>query len=302
MNDSFIFYPPKKFGTIFHLVSIAVLIIAVAVSLFRIAYAEVGPTFLSYLVPILLAIPVVPLLAFRLNSLQNAVYKMERDSIRLQWGLRVEVIPTATILWVQPADHLTEPIRYPWIRWPGSVLGTRQLGGKTPIEFLASTSRDLVLVATFERVFAISPADPDAFLNSYQRMTELGSLIPPAAQSVRPTTIFAGVWRTPPSRYLLSASILLGLALIFWTSLVAPTRNAISLGFSPTGEPRDPIPGVRLMLIPLLNTMFWVFNFFVGLLLSRSEKNRPLAYLLWGNNVFVAGLFLIATYFILRFG
>jgi hypothetical protein len=300
VKDTFIFNPPRKTGTIFHLVAIAILTIAVAVSLFRIAYAEVGSTFLTHLIPILLAIPIVPLLVYRLNALQNAVYRMERDSIRLQWGLRVEVIPTTTILWVQASNTLAEPIRYPWIRWPGSVLGTRHLGGKTPIEFMASTTKDLVLVATYERVFAISPADPDTFIHSYQRLTELGSLIPPAAQSVRPTTILTGIWQTPSSRYLISASLLLGLGLIVWSSLAAPSKNLVSLGFLPTGEPREPIPGVRLMLLPLLNTMFWVFNFFTGLILSRSKSRRPLAYLLWGNSVFIAGLFLVAVYFILR--
>ncbi len=300
VNDTDIFHPPKKSGTIFHIASIAILIIGVAISLYRIAYAEVGPTFLFYLIPILLAIPIVPLLIYRLNALQNAVYKMERDSIHLQWGFRVEVIPTATILWVQSATDLAEPVHLPWFRWPGSVLGIRHLGGKIPIEFMASTSNNLVLLATYERVFAISPSEPDAFIHSYKRLTELGSLSLPEAQSVHPTTFFAGVWRTGSSRNLLIINTLLGLILIFWSVLAAPAKYAISLGFTASGEPRELIPGARLLLIPILNTMFWVFNFFAGLVLFRNEIHRPLAYLLWGNNVFIATLFLIAMFFILR--
>jgi hypothetical protein len=300
VSDTYTFYPPRRAGTIFHLSSIGVLLVGVGISLYRIAYGEVGSTFLIYLLPIIFAIPVVPLLFYRLSYLQNAVYTIERDRIRLQWGLRVEVIPTNTILWVQSASDLTEPIRYPWIRWPGSVLGTRRLGGDTPIEFMASQSRDLVLVATYERVFAISPTDPDTFLNSYQRMTELGSLVSHQPRSVRSTTLFAGIWQTPAVRNLLIISILFSLALIVWTGLAVPTKSMVSLGFTPTGEPRSPIPGLRMMLLPLLNTIFWVFNFFAGLLLSRQDERLPLAYLLWGSSALVSGLFLVATYFILK--
>jgi hypothetical protein len=195
---------------------------------------------------------------------------------------------------------LTETLRYPWIRWPGSVLGTRRLGGETPVEFLASKSQDLILVATYERVFAISPSDPRAFLNAYQRLTELGSLIPPKPQSVHPTSLLTSAWKIPSIRYLILIGFIFSFALIVLTSLAAPTRTEISLGFTPSGEPRDPIPGIRLMLLPILNTIFWVFNFFAGLLLFRREEQRPLAYLLWGNSVIIAGLFLFAAYIILR--
>jgi len=300
VSDTFTFYPPRRVGTIFHLASIGVLLIGVGLSLYRIAYGEVGSTFLFYLLPIIFAIPIVPLLFYRLSYLQNAVYMIERDRIRLQWGLRVEIIPTNTILWVQSASDLTEPIQYPWIRWPGSVLGTRQLGGDTPIEFMASQSRDLILVATYERVFAISPTNPTTFLNSYQRMTELGSLVSHQPRSVHPTTFFAGIWRTPAVRNLLIISTLFSLALIIWTGLAAPTKTSVSLGFTPTGEPRNPLPGLRMMILPLLNTIFWVFNFFIGLLLSRQEEHLPLAYLLWGSSALVSGLFLVATFFILK--
>jgi len=300
VDETYTFQPPKKNGIIFHVTVITVLLLFAGNSLYRIAYAEVGPTLLFYLSPILVSIPIVPLLAYRLNALRNATYKMERDSFHLLWGFRMEIIPTATILWVQSASNMTEPVHLPWFRWPGSIRGTRHLGGKTPIEFMASTSKDLVLIATYEKVFAISPSDPKEFIRTYRRLTELGSLTLPKAQSIHPTTFFAGIWNTRSSRNLLITSIILGIILVVWTGLAAPTRYTISLGFTSIGEPREPIPSVRLMLIPILYALFWVFNFFAGLILSRNETRRPFAYLLWGNNIFVATLFLVATFFILR--
>lgn len=300
MTETYTFHPPTRAGTIFHLFCIAVLIAGGGFGLYRIAYTDVGTAFSIYILPILLAIPLVPFLIYRLNNLHNAVYGLERDSIRLQWGLRVEVIPTNTILWAQSASDLTEKIRYPLVCWPGSVLGTRRLDGGTSLEFMASTKRDLILVTTYERTFGISPSDPKAFLQSYQRMTEMGSLMLSQSQSVHPTFLLARAWQTPSARYLVAVSILLSLILVTWVSLVAPEIPVVSLGFLPTGVPRNPIPGIRLMLLPVLNTIFLVFNFFVGLFLFRWEERRPLAYLFWGNSVLVAGLFLMAVYFILR--
>ncbi|MCJ7700130.1 MAG: PH domain-containing protein [Anaerolineales bacterium] len=300
MNQTYSFYPPSQAGIIFHLVCILALLVGGGIGLYRIAYVDVGPAFALYLLPIILAIPLVPFLIYRLSNLRNAAYILERDSIRFQWGLRVEVIPTNTILWAQRASDLTEKIRYPWLRWPGSVLGSRGLGGGTTVEFIASRSRDLILVATYERVYAISPSDPQAFLQAYQRLTELGSLISSQPQSVRPAFLLARVWGSPAVRTLLSISIFLNLALVVWVSLTAPTRAEVSLGFLPSGEPREAIPGVRLMLLPVLNTLFWVFNFFAGLVLFRRDDQRPLAFLLWGNSILAAGLFLLAVLFILR--
>lgn len=302
MDETFTFQPPVGAGIIFHLAGILVLLVSGGIGLYRMAYVAVGPAFTLYLILIILAILLVPFLIYRLIILLNAVYQLGRDSIRLQWGLRVEVIPTNTILWIQPAVDLTEKVRYPWFRWPGSVFGKRRLGGGTMVEYMASRTRDLILVATYERVFGISPADPGEFLRVYQRLTEMGSLVSPLAQSVRPTFLLARIWGTPKARYLILTSFLLSLALVAWVSLVAPTRGEVSLGFQPSGVPRERIPGIRLMLLPVLNTMIWVFNFIFGVFLFRRDDLRLLGYLLWGNSVFVTGLFLIAVYFILHIG
>ncbi len=302
VDDVYTFRPPRRAGILFHLITILVLLVASGVGLYRIAYVAVGPAFSLYLAPVVLAIPLVPFLAYRLSVLLNAIYQLGRDQVRLQWGLRVEVIPTNTILWVQPAADLTEKIRYPWFRWPGSVFGTRRMDAGTSLEYMASTRRDLILIATYEKVFGVSPADPGEFLSVYQRLTELGSLLPPHQESVRPTFLLARVWQTPQARALILVGIILNLALVTWVSTAIPTSAPISLGFLPTGEPRDAIPAVRLMLLPLLNTIFWMFDLIAGVFLFRREDQRPLAYLMWLTSVLVSSLFLVAVFFILHLG
>ncbi|MBU1660214.1 MAG: PH domain-containing protein [Chloroflexi bacterium] len=301
MNDAFTFYPPRRGGNIFHLSAIIALTLGGVWGLYETAYAaDIGPVFLSYLFPALLAIPLVPLLVYRLYTLQRSVYILERDNIRLQWGLRVEIIPTNDILWVRPDSDLISSLRLPWLRWPGAVLGMRRVAGGIPVEFLASRGRNLILIATSDRIFAVSPNDPSAFLQAYQRLTELGSLYPPQPQSVQPTFLLARIWKTRPVRYLILTSVLLSLGLLVWVSLVIPALGQISLGFTASGAPRAPILGIQLMLLPVLNTIFLFINLFLGLFFYRQDESQILAYLLWGNSVFVAALFLGAVYFILR--
>ncbi len=300
MSETFKFFPPRRAGVAFHLIAIALFLGAGTWGLFQTAYRGIGQTFVFYLLPVLIALPTVPLLLYRLSNLLNASYVLERDGLHLQWGLRVEVIPTNDLLWARPASDVLETLKLPWLRWPGSVLGTRRLAGGPPVEFLASRSRELILVATYDRVYAISPADPEAFLQAYQHLMELGSLLPPKPQSVRPTFVLNRIWKNPVARLSLLASVILSLALLLWASVAAPSLPEVSLGFTPAGKPREPIPGVRIMLLPIINIIFLVFNFTFGIVLFRWEKRRILAILLWLNNAVVAALFLAGLYFIIR--
>jgi hypothetical protein len=299
VNDTFTFHPPRRLGNIFHAGMIVVLILAALWGLYQAAY-DFGPNFLFHLLPIMLAIFLVPFLVYRWSALQNAVYILERDEIRLQWGLRVEIIPTNNILWIRPSSDLLESIRLPWLRWYGSVVGTRRFTKEISIEFMASQTRNLILIGTYDKVFAVSPSDPKGFLQSYQRLTELGSLIPPRSRSLRPTFILTQIWNSKAARIFLALGIGLSLVLVMWVGYIAPTRGQISLGFTPDGIPREPIDGIRLMLLPLLNTIFFVISFLGGIYFFRNEKHRPVSFLLWGNSIIVAGLFLFAVYNILQ--
>jgi hypothetical protein len=218
----------------------------------------------------------------------------------LRWGLRLEVIPMIDVQWIRPASDLQESLRLPPIRWPGAVLGTRRLsGGRITIEFLAAHSKDLLVVATSKNFYAISPANPSEFLQAYQHFTELGSLLSPVPRSVYPTILVSRVWRDRFARTLIFLGFLFGLGILIWVSLAIPTLEQVSLGFLPEGTPKAPIPSIRLMLLPILNSFIYLVNLFIGLAFFRRDQTRPLAYLLWGTSVVVSILFLVALYFIL---
>jgi hypothetical protein len=299
VDEEFVFYPPKRLGIIFHLVSIALLTIGGAWGLWQAVHSDVGPTFLLYLLPFLIALPLVPFLIYRLNNLENASYTLERDSLWLRWGLRVESLPMIDIQWIRPATDLKASLRLPVIRWPGAVLGVRRLpGGTTDIEFMASQIRDLLVIATSKRLYAISPENPNEFLQSYQHFTELGSLLLPEPRSILPTMLVSRLWSTPPARYLILLGILSSLGVLIWVTLSIPELEQVSLGFSGAGEPRSPIPSIRLMLFPVLNTLIYLVNLFLGMAFFRRMETRPLAYLLWMTSLFISLMFLVVIYLI----
>ena len=301
VSDQYIFYPPNRRGVIFHLTAIVILTLAGAWGLWQAIHTSVGFTFLIYLTPLFLAVLWVPFLSYRLSNLENASYTLDRDSIHIRWGLRVEKIPMTNVQWVRPATDLGGSLRLPRFRMPGAVLGTRNLpGGTTVVEFLASQTQNLLVIATHERLFAISPANPSNFLQAYQHYTEMGALRTPRAESIFPTVLVTRLWKDKPARYMIFVGALLGLILLIWISLIIPSLQQVSLGITPSGDARSPIPSIRLMLLPILNSFAFLTNLFLGIAFFRREENKPLAYVLWFASIIVSILFLVATYFILQ--
>jgi hypothetical protein len=284
------------------------LVAAALWSIWQATQARVGPAFLLYLVPALLALAVVPFLAYRAYAMWRASYILEREGLHINWGLRSEEIPMSTVRWVRLSGEMQGPLPMPFLRWPGAVLGVRRMPDGEEVEFLAAQTHPLVLVATPKRIYAISPHDPGEFLKRYQHFSELGSLAPAPARSVFPSFLLARVWSRSPARYLLLAGLGLSLVLLAWVGLAIPSREAISLGFTPEGVPAEPVPSVRLLLLPVLNLVFYLASALAGMYFFRSESlleanvRLPLAYLLWGSGVLTPLLFLFGVYFILRAG
>jgi len=298
MTDFFVFRPPRKIGTVFHLAALAFTVGIGGLGLMQASRAEAGLAFLLALLPISIAVLLSPLLAYRTYALWRASYILERDGVHLRWGLRAEDIPISSIQWVQPASTIPG-LRLPWPRWPGAVLGERRLPNAIPVEFLAARSDHLIMLATPGRIFALSPADPTAFIHTFQRFSEYGSLAPIPYHSTRPAALLSHYWNNLPARLLWFATLLPSLGLLVWVSLSIPLRSQVALHFTPEGEPGEFVPAVRLMLLPILNTFAVLIDWLVGLFFFRYAESRPLAYLLWSGGVITALLFLGAVAFIL---
>jgi hypothetical protein len=298
--EEFVFRPVRRAGTIFQAAFLAIFIFAGVAGFWLAFQVSIGPAFLLSLLPVLIAFISVPVLAYRFYALQQATYALEREGISLRWGLRIEEIPIANVLWVNLAAELSTQPPPPRLYWPGGVLGHRHLAGIGEVEFLASSTKDLVVIATSGKYYAISPETPETFVLAYQRCIEMGSLFPLPSRSVYPTFILSRVWQSRQARRLLLSGALLSLALLIWVSLAIPSRSQVMFGFRPDGLSGDMAPAARLLLLPILNTFFFLSDLFLGLFFFRREESEPIAYLLWGAGALTPLLFLMAVGFMLQ--
>jgi hypothetical protein len=240
----------------------------------------------------------LPFLVYRLYALTRANYILDRDKLTLLWGLRVEQIPVSDVEWVRPESDLVAPLPRPWLRLPGSILGTRRHPDLGPVEFIASDADNLLIVATARRIYAISPADAATFLQNFQRAIEMGSLTPAPAQSVYPSFVVAQAWESLLARYLWLAGIFVNVGLLLWVSLMTQSLGPVPFGFLPSGEPAAAVPAVRLIALPLGSIFFFVIGWLTGLAFYRRPEGRPVAIVVWAGGLASSVLFLLAVMFL----
>ena len=300
MSEEFVFRPPRRIGLALHAAAVLVLGVGAASGVYVASQIGAGLTFLLLLVPALVALILAPPLLYRLIALQRATYVLRRDGILLSWGLRREEIPMDQVQWVGPPEALGSPVPFALGGWPGAVLSVRSLADGRALEYLASQRHGLVLIATPRRVFAISPLDPAGFQRTYQRLAEFGTLAPIPARSVFPAVLISRSWADRPARVLLLVSTLLSTALVVWTAWLAQAYPELPLRLAPDGSAADIVPGVRILLLPVINTFFYMLDLLLGLVFYRRAETQPLSYLMWGASSLTALIFLAAVGFLLR--
>jgi hypothetical protein len=292
------FPPARQRGLALH-TFLALLMAAISLGSFWLAFqTQVGLSFTVYVLLFFFTAIPTPMAAYRAYALVRANYFLSRDNLRLVWGLRVEDIPVNDVEWVRPAAGLKPPLGLPWFRLPGAILGVKRHPEIGKVEFLAAEADTLLLVATAKRVYAISPANPAAFVNAFQKAIEMGSLSAGEAVSQYPTFVVTHAWENLFIRYLWLASAFMNIGLLVWVTMLAPDLRRIPLGFTPTGAPQDPVPGAQLILLPLLSVSLFVVSWLLGLFFYRRADQRALAVALWTSNTVTSLFFLIGVYFL----
>jgi hypothetical protein len=292
-----LFPPSKRTGLLVHGLLIITLATLCTWGFWRLSEAGPGPMFVIYLLFGLTTFAPIPLLGYRAYALYRAQYRLDRDGLELRWGLRDELIPLADIEWVRSVRDLTHPMTMPPVRMPGAILGLRRHRDLGVVEFLASNSRNLLLVATPRRVYAISPAEPVDFVETFARAVELGSLKAANPKSMYPSFVFAQAWESGLARYLWLATLFLNVGLAAWVSLLIPSSSRFALGFRPD-RTSDVVPALQLVILPLISAFLSLVGWVAGLFFYRWRKWRVLSLLIWASGTLSSVLFLIAILFI----
>lgn len=300
MLETASFPPPRQRGLVSHVLLMVLLTGVFFFSLWRLFQTGVGPQFSIYALVAVLGFVPLPFLGYRAYALMRSDYLLNRNTLRIIWGLRVEDVPISDVEWLRAPGHLNEPLRLPRLRLPGAILGRRVTPALGEVEFVASETGKLLLVATARRVFAISPDDPARFATSLQHAIEMGSLAPGTGKSQYPSFLLGEVWNLRAARYLLLAGILLNVVLFAWVTALIPRIEVVPLGFSALLEPLGPVPAAQLLLLPFLSMLFFVTGTLAGFFFYRRPAERPLAFILWGTGAVAALLFTVAVMILLR--
>lgn len=283
------FHPPRQQGLILQGGAILILSAVGGYFFYHAVQDNSGLDFILHMLIALVVLTPLPLLAYRFYALLTAVYVFRRDGLMIRWGLRREDIPLRNIEWIRPAGELGFRLSLPWLRWPGAILGSRQVQELGQVEFMASDLSYMLLVATPEKVFAISPMDINEFAAVFRQVNELGSLRRLEAQSVYPNVFLGQVWEDRLARSLILAGLGVGLVLIAVVAFAVPGLDTITWTTADTVAPSE-----RLLLLPILCGIIWVVNFFSGLFIyRRGDDMRIAAYLLWGSTCLTGLLLLI---------
>ena len=292
-----LFPPSKRRGLVLHGLILVILLAISAWAFYNLTTQALGLNFAVYLLVGIVTFAPVPVLGYRAWALFRAQYVLNRDSLELRWGLRDEAIPLMDIEWVRPVGDLAHPLSAPTGILPGAILGLRRHRDLGIVEFLASEKREMLLVATPRRVYAISPADPTQFTQTFARAVELGSLGSAHAKSVYPSFVLAEAWKSGLVRYFWLAALFLNVGLIVWISLLIPSMSQVTFAFGPDRS-ASAVPAAQLVILPLLSVFLALAGWIAGLYFFRWQETRVLARIMWASSALSSLVFLIAVLFI----
>lgn len=292
------FLPPRQRGLVVHVTLIALLSLTAGICFWLVFQTPVGPSFAFYAVAFLLTVLPLPVLVYRLYALNRAHYRLDRNALRLTWGLRVEEIPVSLIEWIRPAQGLVTPLQLPLFRLPGGVLGITHHPDIGEVEFLASEADNLLLVATPHRVYAISPEDAAAFTAIFQRIIEMGSLTSSVVRSEFPSFVVGQAWQNLFARTTWLGGLAANVAALIWVGILSPTPRRVPLGFGPGGTPLEAVPAAQLILLPFLSLVLFGFGWLMGVFFYRRADQHVLSLVLWVSGALTSLFFLFAIYFL----
>ena len=286
------FKPLRQRGFILHFGALLLNLAAVGFLILQAVVQQERRFFILYLIAGVIVFLPIPVVAYRLFALLRSHYIVDREGIGIQWGLREEVIPMANIEWVRLASDLAFDLPLPPFSVQGAVLGARFQRDLGHIEYIASDATNLLLIATRNRVYAISPKDLRGFQNAFTYSAELGSIVPISVLSSSGNFLVSALFKDKVSRLLILLGVFLCIGLLIATSFIIPLRENIPLGFNPIGQSTEGSPSERLLLLPVLSLLMLVLDISLGAYLYRKAGFRIASYLAFAASLIMPLSFL----------
>jgi hypothetical protein len=259
-------------------------------------------SFLSFLVglTLLFSVPVLILIAVQSFECLTLRYQLDRNGVVIRWGGNERIVPIRDIKHIISGDRLGNTvIARRGVRWPGHERGGGDVPGIGQTRFYASRplTQQLILV-TDGPALAISPVDPQGFLEAFGRRRELGpnTLLERGVRHSRWLTW--SLWTDQAASALLGAGLFINLGLFGYLSARYPGLDLqLPLHFNSLGQADRIGTKAELFSLPIIGLIIFGANLILGLILYR--RARAGAYLLWGASAAAQALLWLAAFSIL---
>ncbi len=301
-----VYSPPKSTGLAIGLGAITLTLALDAVLVALVRFAPLAfPTFI-FICLLVASAPVLAGIAYRCYGLARARCVLSRNALVVEWGGRREVIPMEMIGEVRAGVEVETALRPQGITWPGCVVGRASLQDFGEVEFLATTEQPGLVLVSHTRAggwLAISPADPQAFLQAFDKFRAEGVEDQVEPESRQPGLEQWALWRDRPALGLVALGGASVLALVGYLLAIFPQLPPeIALHFNAQSEPDRFGSPTGLFILPVIAGLAWALNTLGGLWLHRRETERAGAYLLFSATVFVQALVWVAAIGLLTAG
>lgn len=238
-------------------------------------------------------------LLYRIWAAFSLEYWLDRDALHIHWASNRLSIPLPAI--EQMVRDGEVPLGRSWRSWPAPfVRRLADTNGKSWELFAARPPGQSLWVQTADALFAISPAEPEKFLDALQTYHRLGPSHSLTISREHPRLCAIPVLADGLSRGLLLAGlvgVLLLVATLFFNYASLP--ELLIFHYSVTGLPDSIRPKNSLFLLPAMGLIVYLVNGVAGLWMVCRQQ-RMGAHLLWGSTLSVQILSLLALFSLIR--
>lgn len=184
-------------------------------------------------------VPLLAWLAYWLWGYFSLSYSLSRDALVIRWAASRQVVPMGAITHLIAGREYAAKLR--GLRWPGYEVGRSTVAlddgsGRDTLVYATTPPSGQLLVVTPHLAYAISPADPAAFVEEFKVRRRLGPVQQPEQETVQPRWAQLTLWRDWLALRLVALAIglnALAFAWLLWHYPGLPEEVALQYSFNP---------------------------------------------------------------------
>lgn len=251
---------------------------------------------------LVLSVPLFLRIAYRTWLVSTLEYWIDRNAVTIRWAGIQHVLPLPLLQQIYENDSQAPP-NVNWLQWPAHYFHEQNKRAivieNKPLSMLASQPLSTCLLLDMgDVVYAVSPQDPQAFVDLVQKRYALGPAVD--VRYERTPTLFIQrilnqiAYQDSIGIGLLSVGVigllfLFGLLMISYPSLPQEVVLRYAEEATQDGTVRTAVlirDKSSLFLLPSIGLISWVLNGLGGIwMILRGERIG--AYLLWGGAIIV---------------